>query len=212
VNYNENGFTVIAGLNVRGSILALKKGSAIHSVNDLIRIAKEKPGSVTVGIPGGGNKQQAVDLMKTLGVELTIVNAGNGNDLFTQVLGGHIEMGLIGAQFYQRFIDEGCEIIAQTVEVREDGVKSVPTLSELGYRMVADNRMFLGGPAGLPDTVVQTLSDAVKKLFADPVFVDGMRKMGETPKYMDTAELAAYHAQYYKTEIPKLKAAKGAAK
>ena len=211
VRFNETGFTSIAGINVRGSILAVRRGSEIRNIDDLIRISRQRPGSVTVGIPGGGNMQQALDLMEALDVTLTVVNAGSGGNLFAQVLGGHIEMGLIGAQFYQRFIDEGLAVIAQTVEIREHGVPTVPTLVEMGYQMVADNRMFLGGPANMPDNVVRVLSDAMDKLFVDPEFIEGIRKMGETPKFMNRAELAAYHTRFYAEQIPRLRAARAAA-
>jgi len=204
VEFNEESFDYIAGVNVRGNILAMKKDSKFNTLEELIAYAKDNPGKITIGFPGGGGKAVAVELMETLGVEFTIINAGNGNDLYSKLLGNHIDCGLIGSQFYQKFMDEGCKVFVQTVADRAEGAEDVPTMKELGYDMVYDVRVLLAAPKGTPPEVIQILDDALKESFEEDL-KDDLIKSGENAKYIDGQELTDYMKDYYEKAIPNMK-------
>ena len=204
VTYDTDSFSYFGSYNVRGSIVVAGKGSDFKTLDDLITYAKANPGRLTIGVPGGANIQMAKDFNEALGIDLEIINSGGGANLFPQLLGGHLDLGLIGAQFYDRLTDEGCAVLAQTVEKREYGKSNVPTLVELGYNCVADVRMFFGGSAELSDEVQQTLSEAMNTLFQDPKFEEDLRATGETPLFLKSEEFTEYINQYYEEMIPKL--------
>ncbi|MBT9780070.1 hypothetical protein GPL15_26745 [Clostridium sp. MCC353] len=204
VEFDENSFDYVAGVNVRGNILAMKKDSQFKSLDELIAYAKENPGKITIGFPGGGGKAVAVEFMESLGVEFTIINAGNGNDLYSKLLGNHIDCGLIGSQFYQKFMDEGCGVFVQTVEDPSEGIEGLPTMKEKGYDMVYDVRVLLAVPKGTPQEIIGILDDALKESFEESL-KDELIKSGENAKYIDGQELTDYMKAYYEKAIPTMK-------
>jgi tripartite-type tricarboxylate transporter receptor subunit TctC len=206
VDYTADDFSYFGSYNIRGSILATKTGSEFKTLDDLIAYAKANPGRLTIGVPGGANIQIAKDFNESLGIDCKIINSGGGSDLFAQLLGGHIDLGLIGAQFYDRLIGENCAVLGQTVDKRVYGIADVPTFVELGYNLIADTRMFLGGSAKLSAEVQETLTNAMNTLFADKTFEEKLRLTGETPRFLDKAEFNEYIKMYNDEMIPKFRA------
>lgn len=212
VKFSPESFVFIAGLNVRGSILGVRKGAPFEDFKGLVEYAKANPRKVTIGTPGGNQIAMVKDMMRAIGAELTVINAGNGNQLFTQVAGGHIDVAFIGAQFHDKFIDEGCNVVAQTVASRDDGVAVVPTVKELGYDFEFDVRMMIGGPAGLPDNVVEALKKATGEMYASGVLPEMLSKAGEKPKYVPYDELNRRLKVIFAEIMPQLRAEKQARK
>ncbi len=206
VQFDENSFTYIAGLNIRGSILAVSKDAPFTDFPGFVEYARANPRKVTIGTPGGTQIPDVMEMAKALGVELTVINGGNGNQLFTQVAGGHIDVAFIGAQFYPKFQDENCPVMAQTVAVREDGWSDVPTIKELGYDFEFDVRMFICGPANMPDDIVKALGDATAEMFQTNLLTDMLVKSGEKPKYQTYEELNAYLAKFYPATLARMRA------
>jgi len=206
VAFTRESFNYISSVNIRGMIFAMKKGSQFNSLDELIEYAKANPKKITIGIPGEAVASIVWMLMNATGLEFTIVNAQSGGELFALVLGGHIEAALIGAQFYDRLKDGNCPVLAQTVESRKYGVADVPTFSELGINGVEwDTRMLLTAPAGTPQQIIDILSDAIDKSFADGSIVEMLEQGGETPLYIKGEELVKYLDKYFAREIPLLK-------
>lgn len=206
LEFTPESFKYVASVNIRGVIFAMKKGSQFNSLDEIIEYAKAHPKEITIGIPGGAVEQVALDLMEALGVEFTIVNAGGGSKLYSALLGGHIDTGIIGAQFYDRFTGEGCNVLAQTVEESADGVAELKTFKELGYDVVFDSRMLLAATKDTPQEIIDVLSDAMDKSFDN--LAEKLRQSGETPKYIKGEELNKYLESYYAREIPKLEKTK----
>ena len=111
--------------------------------------------------------------------------------------GGIIDIAFIGAQFYPKFLDEKCPVIAQTVATREDGWEDVPTIKELGYDFEFDVRMFISAPANLPDGIRKAIGDATEKMFETGQFPEILIKAGEKPKHQGYDDLNAYLETYY---------------
>lgn len=206
--FTAESFIPIATFNVRGYIIAVKPDSQFKSIEDVKEYAQENPGAVTIGIPGGALKQLALDFMDILGVELTIVNSGSGGDVFTGVCGGHLELGIIGSQFYQRLLDGNAGVLAQTVGERDLGIADVPTMVELGYELNYDTRMLLVAAKGTPDYVISKLNDAFTTLFEDEAFEQSIIDSGEFPYYVYQDEVEEYYKWFCDDQIPKLTASR----
>lgn len=212
VQFKTDSFVYISGLNIRGSILAIRKDAPFRDFKEFVEYARANPKKVTIGTPGGTQMANVQAMARAIGAELTVINAGNGNQLFTQVAGGHIDVGFIGAQFYPKFQDEKCPVIAQTVAIREDGWADVPTVKEMGYDFEFDVRMFICAPAGTPDDVVKVLGDATKKMFDSGLITEMFIKSGEKPKYQSYEELNAYLDGFYPDTLKLMQDARDARK
>ena len=193
-----NGFEYFGGFNSRGHMLVAKKGSPFKTFQDVVDYAKKHPGELTVGIPGNGLVKPVNNMMKAAGIELTIVNSGSGKDVNVQLMGGHIDLGFPGVQFYDTLVESGCTPLAQSTTSRDAGNADLATFKELGYDFSYEIRMFLAGPAGLPENVRAALNDAVAKTLADPEFKQSLIDAGEKPAFMNGEEITAFLADFIK--------------
>lgn len=64
----------------------------------------------------------------------------------------------------------------------------VPTTRELGYDLVIESPVGIGGPAGMSPQVVQTLQDAFKFASEQPSFVQLLERGALRPWYMSAAD------------------------
>ncbi len=73
----------------------------------------------------------------------------------------------------------------------------MPTVKELGYKVVHNTPMGIFGPKGMDAQVVKTLHDAFKRAMEDPRFVATMEKYDMPIMYMGTEELTRYWSEAY---------------
>lgn len=204
LQFDKDSFSYFGGFDTRGHMVVGKKGSPFKSFEDVVTYAKGHPGELTIGIPGTGTAQPVIDIMDATGAEFTIINSGSGNDVMVQLLGGHIDLGFPGVQFYDRLVAEGCPCFVQSSEDREYGSSEIPTLKELGIDYSYEVRMFLGGRKDLNENVKNTLNDTVQKIFKDPEFEKDLKALGETPFYLSGDEYEVYITEYFNDMLPKL--------
>ena len=123
-------------------------GSLTHLVGELF---KQQTGVFMIHIPYRGVAPANVDLI-----------SGQTQALFPSLAGGlpHIRSGRMRP-------------LAVTGAQRHELLKDVPTFEELGYKGF-DGQQWYGivGPAGMPQNVVKTLSDALAQVLAQKDFKD----------------------------------------
>jgi tripartite-type tricarboxylate transporter receptor subunit TctC len=61
----------------------------------------------------------------------------------------------------------------------------VPTFRELGYDVAIGVWRTLAGPKGLPEPIVQTVSEALKTALQDPALRTDFAKVGLSADYLD---------------------------
>ena len=86
---------------------------------------------------------------------------------------------------------------AITANQRSPLAPNVPTMPEAGLPgVLTKNWNALMGPIGLPQPIVDRLSDAIRQIAGDATYLGAMQKQGATPLKSSTAELT----QHLKTE------------
>jgi tripartite-type tricarboxylate transporter receptor subunit TctC len=117
-------------------VFVVPKDSALKSMKDMIAMAKEKPGSVTVASAGTGNPTHIgfEVLKKATGLEMTYVPFAGAAPAVNALLGGHItavysDYGTISGQLKSGALRP----IAVGGKERFAGLPDVPTIPELGY-------------------------------------------------------------------------------
>lgn len=205
VNFKPEDFKNIASFNTKGYILTMKRGSQFENLEEFVSYAKSNPGKVTLGIPGGSVMTTAENLLSELGIEATIINAGGGNDLVTQLLGGHIEAAICGSHFYDMVTDEKLSTFGLTLEEPLHDKPELPTFKSMGYDVLSEVFVYLTVPTNTPDDVVEILSIAVDKAFNEGDLSASLTKINEYAKYRKADELNDYLDSYYEETIEKLK-------
>ncbi|MCD8222649.1 MAG: hypothetical protein LUD07_10825 [Clostridiales bacterium] len=95
------------GIQAGGALCAV--ADAPYTTGDeFISYAKENPGKIRVGVTMGGNSQAMVQCFADdVGIELTLVDAGNEADWVTAMMAGTIDMALLTPTTAQQYIEAG---------------------------------------------------------------------------------------------------------
>jgi tripartite-type tricarboxylate transporter receptor subunit TctC len=83
--------------------------------------------------------------------------------------------------------------LAVTGEKRSTALPEAPTMKEAGYPgLTIYGWQGLMVPAGTPQTVVDRLTDEVRKALADPVLAKRLADQGTDPAFQNAADFQAY--------------------
>jgi tripartite-type tricarboxylate transporter receptor subunit TctC len=154
------------------NILVLNPSVPAMSVQDLIALAKAKPGVLNYASPGNGTPPHlAAEIFKSMaGVSITHVPYKGSGPAMTDLLGGQVQMMIANAPVVIPLIKTGKLVgLASTSEQRPAMLKNIPTLAESGLKgYEADTWYGLFVPAGTPPDVVKKLNTDVVAMLKSP--------------------------------------------
>lgn len=176
------GLTPIMNVQYVPFALVVNAQSPDKSVHDLIKRAKEKPGTVSQANGGTGTSNHLVsELFQMLtGTQFILVPYQGGAPAMTSVIGGQTESYFDQASTSVAPAQAGrIRVLAVTSKTRWTPLPNVPTFGELGIQDFEVNGITgLAGPAGLPRPVVQRLNEAATRALQDPKVKERMNTMG----------------------------------
>jgi tripartite-type tricarboxylate transporter receptor subunit TctC len=195
--------TPITMAAVFANVLVVQPSLPVNSVADFIKLAKEKPGSITYASSGiGGAGHLSGELLKTMAqVDLVHVPYKGGGPAMQGFLGGQV------SSFFATPVSSISQIragrakpIATTGSKRAALMPDVPTIAESGYPgYEALNWYGYLGPKGMPREIVDRLNRELVRAFAHPQVVAAMHKTGVEPQTSTPEEFAAYIKREYDT-------------
>jgi tripartite-type tricarboxylate transporter receptor subunit TctC len=154
------------------NVLVVNPSLPIHSIADLIRYAKEKPGTLNFASAGIGQSQHLSGEMFKSMADIDIVHVpykGTGPAL-TDLLSGSVQMMFSNVPAAVPYIESGkLRAIAVTGLTRSKALPQVPTVNEAGlpgYDVVS--WLALMAPAKTPDEIIARLHAEVTKALASP--------------------------------------------
>lgn len=190
------------GLLATGTIvLAVNPASNVHSVGELVALAKSKPGEVLYGSTGLGSIPQLAGALfaERTGIKLTHVPYPGSPQITNDLLAGHITMSFNIASAMIGQIEAGQLIaLATAADKRASALPNVPTMAEAGIADF-DTSLWLGlaAPAGTPRPVIEKLAKAARQAMQDPEAAATLRKQGYEPNDADPDKFAAFiHSEF----------------
>jgi tripartite-type tricarboxylate transporter receptor subunit TctC len=171
------------GLLATGTIvLAVNPASNVHSVAELVALAKSKPGEVLYGSTGVGSiPQLAAELFaQRAGIKLTHVPYPGSPQITGDLIAGHITMSFNIASAMIGQIEAGqLTALATAANKRASALPDVPTMAEAGIPDF-DTSLWLGlaAPAGTPRSVLEKLANAARQAMQGPDVLETLRKQG----------------------------------
>jgi tripartite-type tricarboxylate transporter receptor subunit TctC len=166
------GFSPISSLVTINHALIVNPALPVRNVQDLIALAKGKPGEINYGTFGVGSSGHLnMELFQALsGAKFQAVHYKGATPALTDVMAGHIQMMFIsvGSAVPQWKADK-VNLIAVGAAKRMTLLPEIPTVAESGlpgYEAVSWFGLF--GPPGMPADVVAKINDDVRKTFSDP--------------------------------------------
>jgi tripartite-type tricarboxylate transporter receptor subunit TctC len=154
------------------NILAVHPSLPVHSVQDLIALAKSRPGALTFGSPGIGSAVHISGEMFKLasGTEMVHAPYRGGGPAITDLVAGHIQLMFGNASSTLPYVRDGSlRAIAVTSASRAAYLPQLPTIAESGLPGFAIDEWYAClGPAGMPPAAVAQLNAALMGIITEP--------------------------------------------
>src|SRR5262245_40874543 len=151
----------IGSIGTGPSILVVPAAMPVHSVQDLIDLAKRKPGELNAGSAGPGSFQHlATELFRLqAGISIVIVQYKGGGPALTDLLAGQVEMNVGSVVQNLPHVRSGkLKALAIGGPRRIPALADVPTFAEAGLPGAeASNWWGIVAPAGTPAPVISRL-------------------------------------------------------
>jgi tripartite-type tricarboxylate transporter receptor subunit TctC len=191
-------FTPIAMLAAGPNVLVVHPGLQVHSVKELIALAKEKPGKVGWASAGIGSFQHLGGSLFELqtGVKFLGVRFKGGGPAMIYVIGGHNQVA------FSSLVQTTAQIQAGKLRALGVGGKKrvpilpdVPTISEAGVPgYEASNWWGIVAPAGVPQAVVDRIRKELDVVLTAKPVIDQFANEGAEVVRMSQAEFADFIA------------------
>jgi tripartite-type tricarboxylate transporter receptor subunit TctC len=195
VGYTAADITPVGVMSEVPSLLAVGAESPYADIAALVAAARERPGTVTVAVPGASTPQ-AIELQRMRdehGVEFTVVPFDGNAEMTTALLGRNVDALLINASAdVTENIDAGAfRPLAVSTEQRLDWLPGAPSLVEAGFPglTLSGSTFGLAGPAGLPAPVSDRLQDALRRAHDDPSVVGVVGERYTGTRFLGSDEL-----------------------
>lgn len=175
-------FTPIVNLQTTPFVLVVRSGLGVQTVADLLRLAREKPGALTMGSGGTGSSNQLVgELFQMLnGVKFLHVPYKGAALAATDVMGNQIDLLFDQGSTASGNVRGGkMRALAVSSRSRMSTLPDVPGFTEAGLKdFEIANATGLLGPAALPTAIVQRLHAAAVKALGTPQVKERFAQMG----------------------------------
>lgn len=174
--------------------LAANAAVPVKTLADVVKLAKEKPGSMSYGSYGlgSGGHILGAGLNKAAGVDIAHVPYKGEAASFPDLVSGRIQLAYGSVGFYARQLSEGkVKLIAVASPARLKDFPEVQTFAEAGYadiNLAGWGALFL--PAGTPQAVVDKWSQEVQRITQMPDVQKKIFDMGFLPVGNSSAEFA----------------------
>ncbi|WMD20991.1 tripartite tricarboxylate transporter substrate binding protein [Achromobacter seleniivolatilans] len=177
--------TAFVGVSMATSMpmaVAVNSKVPAKNVQELIALAKSKPGTITFGSAGPGTSQHmAGELFQVVtGTKLMHVPYRGSGPAITDLLGGQIDMVIETLPALLPQVASGkIRLLGVTTATRATALPDLPTLMEQGVKDYSVATAYaLLAPAGTPQAVVDKLSAGMQKAAAMPSVQQAAVKLG----------------------------------
>jgi tripartite-type tricarboxylate transporter receptor subunit TctC len=169
-------------------VLVVPKRSPINTLQELIALAKAKPGTLNYGSSGpGSNYHMAGELIKNLaGLDIVHVPYKGSTGARADILSGQIDLMFDSVPTMAPTIEEGrVKALGTSGKVRSVVLPNVPTIAEAGIPNY-DATIWMGvmAPAGTPKPVVDLLNREINKILSRPDIQETWRRQGANTMVM----------------------------
>jgi len=199
-------FAAISLLAWVTNAIVIHQASPVQSLQDLIRLAKEKPGQVTNGSSGNGSLHHlAGEVFKRLtGTNIIHVPFKGGGPMIVAVAGNEVTFAFASVPSAMPLIHaKRLRPLVVTSLKRSTALPDVPTIAEAGVPLPAglEMREWYGmlAPARTPPAIVNKLNAEMVKIFRRPDVQARLNEMGAELAGSSPRELAAQIASDVKT-------------
>src|SRR5918993_388959 len=185
------------------NVLVVHQGVAAKTVQELVALARARPGAMNVASAGTGTTQHlSAEMFRRIAqIDIVHVPYSGGRNLMTDLLAGRVDFFFgIPTNVLAQVRDRGVRALAVTSARRFAGAPELPTMAEAGF---PDFEMTvwwgLLAPSGTPTALVEAVHRATVQVLALPEMRKRFDEMSVEPVGNSPAEFGAV----IKAELPK---------
>lgn len=172
LTYKTSEFTPIIVLSRATPMLVVNTSLGVNNVQELIALAKSKPGALNYGSYGIGTYAHLSmeDFKQRTGTEIAHIPYRGAAPAATGLLGGEVSMLLLNLSSIEGHEKDGkVKILASAGETRAAKRPDLPTMAEAGLPGFSTSIWFaLLGPANMPPELVSKIHADVTKALDTP--------------------------------------------
>jgi tripartite-type tricarboxylate transporter receptor subunit TctC len=185
------------------NILVVHKDVAATTVQELVALARARPGVLNAASAGLGTTQHLnVEMFRQMAqIDVVHVPYSGGTNLMTDLLAGRVDFFFgIPTNVLAQVRDGGVRALAVTSAKRFAGAPELPTMAELGFPAFEMTVWWgLLAPSGTPPALIETLHRATAQILALPDMRKRFDEMNVEPVGNSPADFSAVIA----AELPK---------
>ena len=163
-------------------LVAVHPSMPVKSIDDLIALAKARPGLVNFASGGvGSSPHMTLELFKrTVKVDIVPVHYKGETPAIIETMGGHVQMLAASLSVLLPYVRSGkLRGIAVTTLKRSTLAPEFPTISESGLRGFDTNSWSgVAAPAATPREIIQRLNTEIVQWLAEPAVRERFVKLG----------------------------------
>ncbi len=189
-------FTPIAMLGTGPAVLTVPSSLQVHSVKELIDLARSKPGQLNVGSAGIGSFQHLVtELFKQMTVtDIQVVQYRGGGPALTDLVAARVDLSFGSLIQTLPFIKSGhLRALGVGGRTRNATLPDIPTIAEAGVPgYEAINWWGMMAPAGTPAPIIERLNRELTGILKSKELNDKFATEGAETLQMSTEEFKAF--------------------
>jgi tripartite-type tricarboxylate transporter receptor subunit TctC len=195
MTYNaETAFTPVTLVAELPLVMLAGPATTARSVQEVIALAKSKPGKVSYSSsgPGGAPHLAGALFEKASGTDLLHVPYKGGGPAIADLIAGHVDISFATILESSGHIKGGrLRALAVTSDKRSPALPGIPTLDEGGLKgFNTGSWIGIVAPAGTPKDIVDKVARDVREVLALPDVREQLLQQGATPAGGTPAEFA----------------------
>ena len=186
-----NDFMPITMISQVPTTVSVHPSVPVHSVKELLELAKSKPGQLIYASSGiGTNSHITGELFNLIGnTSIRAIQYKGGGPALAAVVSGEVQIGFSNITQTARMAEAGrVRMLAVSSLARSPSAPNLPTVAESGlpgFEMAAWH--VIAAPRGTPAAVIKYLNERIRATLKDPVVVQryekgGMESFSGTPQ------------------------------
>ena len=176
------GWTPIAYVANVPNVLTVNASVPATSVQELVALAKAKPGALTYGTGGTASASHLASayFAYATGTEFLHVPYKGTAPFVSDLVAGQLQMGFTGAPVVMPLVKQGrLRALGVSSARRSEAFPELPTVAESGFPgFEADQWYGIVGPAGIDPAITTRLNEEINKALASPDVKARLEKEG----------------------------------
>ena len=193
--YSLDNFVPITNIASMPNVITVNPKFPANNLTEFVQVLKASPGKYSFATSGVGsiNHMLGESFQAAAGVKIIHVPYKGSGPGMQDVMGGQVDILFDQFPSSKAYIDSGkLRAMGVISPQRVPGYPDVMTMEDAGMKGFVDEAWYgLIAPAKVPPEVLARLTDAMKKVEADPEFRAKVEQVGARPVGNSPAEFAA---------------------